>query len=341
MWGDLDPWLTSLWTSLLQLKPLPEGVVVDDSPRLEPPLFKMASAVADDNGKRDPSAESAVREEIARGVEDFWCSIAPPTGRGHRGGPPCPARLIVNRRLTAEDHFQDVRHLEFDVEGIPGGADYGAGDVVWIHPSNNSSAVETLATTMSLNLDQVVHISSAVCRSAAADSCSVQADETAAGVHQGLIGAALQQPAPCVWPRVCNLRLLLRDVLDILGTPRRSFFERLSLFATAEEEKEKLEELASPAGADLLFEYATREKRSYVEVFGDFPSCKVPTERLLELVPRLRPRGFSIASSALETPSTVHVCMAVVSFRWGVLAHLFCCFFCCDLVARFVLCRAL
>ncbi|CAN0247871.1 unnamed protein product, partial [Ectocarpus sp. 8 AP-2014] len=90
---------------------------------------------------------------------------------------------------------------------------------------------------------------------------------------------------------------------------------RLSVFATEDEEKEKLEELASPSGADLLYEYATREKRSYVEVFGDFPSCKVPPERLLELVPRLRPRGFSIASSALETPSQVHLCMAVVSFR--------------------------
>lgn len=64
-------------------------------------------------------------------------------------------------------------------------------------------------------------------------------------------------------------------MLDISGTPRRSFFERLSLFAADEEEREKLEELASPEGADLLYEYATREKRSYVEVLGDFPSCKV------------------------------------------------------------------
>ena len=124
-----------------------------------------------------------------------------------------------------------------------------------------------------------------------------------------------QLTTPFLFPRVSTFRLLLSDVLDILGTPRRSFFERLSLFAADREEREKLEELASPGGADLLYEYATREKRTYVEVLGDFPSCKVPPERLLELIPRMRPRGFSISSSALETPGTVHLCMAVVAFR--------------------------
>ena len=41
MWGDLDPWLASLWVSLLQLRPLPKGAAVDDTPRLEAPLFTM------------------------------------------------------------------------------------------------------------------------------------------------------------------------------------------------------------------------------------------------------------------------------------------------------------
>lgn len=41
MWGDLDPWLASLWSNLLQLKPLPSGIVIDDTPRLEPALFSM------------------------------------------------------------------------------------------------------------------------------------------------------------------------------------------------------------------------------------------------------------------------------------------------------------
>lgn len=49
MWGDLDPWLASLWTGLLQIEPLPEGMVVDDTPRLEPPVFSMTPVEASDS----------------------------------------------------------------------------------------------------------------------------------------------------------------------------------------------------------------------------------------------------------------------------------------------------
>ncbi|CAB1101933.1 unnamed protein product [Ectocarpus sp. CCAP 1310/34] len=316
MWGDLDPWLASLWAGLLQIKPLPEGTVVDDTPRLEPPVFSMIPVEAPDSSPA----------EIEAGRRGFWDSMAPPRPAKLSDGAPAPARLLVNRRLAAEGHFQDVRHLEFDVSGVPGGASYEAGDVAWIHPSNNASAVETLAVAMGLDLDQVVRIAPALPPPKPGTAAApVAVAEVTQPPGAGVSATAAVRPrrqqrrdpqqAGFFLPPVSTLRLLLTEVLDISGTPRRSFFERLSVFATEDEEKEKLEELASPAGADLLYEYATREKRSYVEVFGDFPSCKVPPERLLELVPRLRPRGFSIASSALETPSQVHLCMAVVSFR--------------------------
>lgn len=287
MWGDLDPWLILLWQRLLELRPLPEGTIVDDTPRLEALLFTVTPI----GSSADKASPAPLGDWVSRGREAFWGSVAPPRGEGHTGGAPCPARLLVNRRLTAEDHFQDVRHLEFDVSRVSGGSDYRAGDVVWVHPSNEPSAVERCAALLGLDLDKLFRI------------------ELVESVEQ------FNELALAGLPPVCTPRMLLSEALDILGTPRRSFFEKLSLFATDEEEKKKLEELASPEGADLLYEYATREKRSYVEVFEDFSSCKLPLERLLELVPRLRPRGFSIASSSLVTPSVIHLCVAIVSFR--------------------------
>lgn len=348
MWGDLDPWLTSLWTSLLQLKPLPKGTVVDDTPRLEPPAFAVKSmGKYTTSTMRSPEQDGTpggLEAEIRRGMKEFWTSIAPPRGRSnHPGGAPSAGRLLVNRRLTAEDHFQDVRHFEIDVSGVPGGGYYGAGDVAWVHPCNEQSAVEALAGMMHLQLDKIVRIapvSSVHQGGSSAQECKENAvlggnvngadhfpgeeggdDEADGSVlseqhpQHGEHGFAGKRGAPFFLPPVLSLQSLLTQVLDILGTPRRAFFEALSLFATAEEERHKLLELASPEGADLLYEYATREKRSYVEVLGDFPSCNVPVERLLELIPRLRPRGFSIASSRLETPSRLHLCVAVVAFR--------------------------
>ena len=322
MWGDLDPWLATLWSCLAQVNPLPKGMVVDDTPRLEPPLFEVTLVVTTDASDARPVP--ALQEDVDAGQEAFWDSMAPPRRKGHGGGAPLRARLIVNRRLTEEGHFQDVRHLEFDVSGVPGGRGYAAGDVAWVHPSNDSSAVENLASAMGVDLDQTLRIAPAASKFVGTcESACVPGEEGSREGSTEMLPNANASPgpspgkqrAPIFLPRVCTFRLLLRDVLDILGTPRRSFFERLSLFAADREEREKLQELASPAGADLLYEYATREKRSYVEVLGDFPSCKVPPERLLELIPRMRPRGFSIASSALETPATVHLCMAVVAFR--------------------------
>lgn len=45
------------------------------------------------------------------------------------------------------------------------------------------------------------------------------------------------------------------------------------------------------------YQYCTREKRSYIEVLADFPASRPPLPRLLELIPRIKPRAFSIASS--------------------------------------------
>ncbi len=57
------------------------------------------------------------------------------------------------------------------------------------------------------------------------------------------------------------------------------------------------------AGQDELHRYCTRERRSFVEVLRDFPSVRVPLPRLLELVPRIAPRYFSIASSPIAQRS--------------------------------------
>lgn len=62
----------------------------------------------------------------------------------------------------------------------------------------------------------------------------------------------------------------------------------------------RLVELSSPAGADLYHSYCARERRTYAEVLLEFASVRLPLAYLLELVPPLLPRQFSIASAPLE-----------------------------------------
>ena len=106
---------------------------------------------------------------------------------------------------------------------------------------------------------------------------------------------------------------LLQNHLDIMGTPRRYFFKLLSYFANSEHEKERLEYFYTLEAQviliilklsiilnimqDELRLYNDKEKRSVLEVFQDFPSTYPPLEYLLDLIPPIQPRLFSLASS--------------------------------------------
>jgi len=66
--------------------------------------------------------------------------------------------------------------------------------------------------------------------------------------------------------------------------------------ATDEREAERLDEFLSDP--DEVFDYATRPSRTIVETLGDFREMRLPKEYLCEILPPLRRRQFSIASSS-------------------------------------------
>ena len=51
------------------------------------------------------------------------------------------------------------------------------------------------------------------------------------------------------------------------------------------------------------------------EALEDFPSARVPLQWLLQIVPRLQPRYFSIASSQAAHPGQVHILAALVDYQ--------------------------
>ncbi|XP_050383983.1 NADPH-dependent diflavin oxidoreductase 1 isoform X2 [Argentina anserina] len=86
----------------------------------------------------------------------------------------------------------------------------------------------------------------------------------------------------------------------------------MSMFATAEHEKERLQYFVSPEGRDDLYQYNQRERRTVLEVLEDFPSVQMPFEWLVQLVPPLKTRAFSISSSPTVHPNQVHLTVSVV-----------------------------
>ncbi|XP_006900668.1 PREDICTED: NADPH-dependent diflavin oxidoreductase 1 isoform X2 [Elephantulus edwardii] len=200
---------------------------------------------------------------------------------------PFLAPMLSNQRVTAPSHFQDVRLIEFDISGS--GISFAAGDVVLIWPENTASHVQQFCQVLGLDPDQCF---------------TLQPQEPDTSCPKRL-------------PQPCSMWHLVSRYLDIASVPRRSFFELLASLSPHTVEREKLLEFTSAQGQEALHDYCSRPRRTILEVLCDFPhtSRAVPPDYLLDLIPPIRPRAFSIASSLLALPGRLQVLVAVVQYQ--------------------------
>ena len=115
-----------------------------------------------------------------------------------------------------------------------------------------------------------------------------------------------------------SIEYLITNVLDLSSIPRRSFFEVMSKLSNDEDEREKLMEIFTDQ--EMFYSYCCRPRRSILEVFRDFPktTSSLSLERIIEYVPRIKERNFSMASVITKQgtdSSFVELLVAVVKFQ--------------------------
>ncbi|PKK76336.1 riboflavin synthase domain-like protein [Rhizophagus irregularis] len=254
--GTLDPWLEGLWKVLMEMHPLPSGLDVLHTDVLYPSFHFHIEFVDLDS------------ENIANHDKIY-------------------ARLVKNERITAHDHYQDVRHIEFNINSSD--FKYEPGDVLVVRPKNIPEEVDEFIKMMDW--------------------------EEIADKAFKLVSKYEDRKVPAHWDSVLTLRKMFENYLDIFSTPRRSFFEFLSIFTTNEDHAEKLKEFCSAEGQDDLYTYNQRVRRMIVEVLQDFPSAKIPLEYIPDMFPELKPRQYSISSSSKVHPSQIHLTVAIVQYK--------------------------
>ena len=115
-----------------------------------------------------------------------------------------------------------------------------------------------------------------------------------------------------------TLRQVVTHHWDIQAVPRRYFFELLSHFTPDELEREKLQEFNTAEGQQDLYDYVNRPRRNILEILHDFRHATpaIPPDYLWDLLPAIKPRSFSIASSpACSPPGRLELLVAVVTYR--------------------------
>eukprot|EP01126_Amoeba_proteus_P047685 TRINITY_DN5461_c0_g1_i2.p1 TRINITY_DN5461_c0_g1~~TRINITY_DN5461_c0_g1_i2.p1 ORF type:complete len:356 (+),score=87.52 TRINITY_DN5461_c0_g1_i2:67-1068(+) len=114
----------------------------------------------------------------------------------------------------------------------------------------------------------------------------------------------------------CTVRALLTQYYDIAYHARKQSIQVLAQFATDPEEKEKLRNLCSddPDKQEFFNRYVVQEQRTIAEILSAFPSARPPVEHLLESLPKLQCRFYSISSSPLQYPDNLHITAAVTEW---------------------------
>lgn len=283
--GLFLPWLNRFVSVVLGQYPLPPGV----------------EAFTD---AYDPSSKWLLQK-----AEEFGQTISiMPKANGISNGDyqPSPsltdsftAHLEVNNRVTPASHWQDVRFLRLRTRTH---IDYLPGDALAISPENMSEDVATLSNLMGWN--------------DIAD-CAVVVRSN----YDSENGNRLNSPPVSLKPnqQQVSFRELLTRYLDINAIPRRSFFAAIAKYATDSTQKERLLEFTEPQYLDEYYDYATRPRRSIVEILQEFDSVKIPWQEAINVLPSLRPRQFSLASGgSLKTSgdgSVFELLVAIVKYK--------------------------
>ncbi|CAH7685567.1 NADPH dependent diflavin oxidoreductase 1 [Phakopsora pachyrhizi] len=258
--STLVPWLNGLWVALLRVFPMPEGLAEIPRTICLPSSFRL--------------------RPCDRALGSDHCDSQPVEGQ-------MTATLTKNQRLTPLSHWQDTRHLEFDV--LSEELDFEPGSVAELWPENDEDNVIKILELLDLK-DQadVIHELSTV------------------------------DPVECLanhFTKYATIRQIFKTKLDFMSIPKRSFIEWISFFCSNPIEKDRLQEFCSVEGQDDFHDYVYRPRRTILEVLSEFKSVRVPLDYIFEAFPTIRSRQYSISSSPKVHPSQVHLLVAVVKFK--------------------------
>lgn len=180
-------------------------------------------------------------------------------------------------------------HAEFDLS--PSNLRYSTGDHIAIWPSNADQHVETFLKAFDLT-----------------DKAQVVFDLT-----------ALDSTVHIPFHTPITFGAVVRHHLEITGSVSRQFFLSIAQFAPNLETKEKIQAIGNDKAlfAEKIHHKKFNIANALLFLSEGQPWTDVPFEFLIESVPHLQPRYYSISSSSLSEKTTVHVTAVVEHEKVG------------------------
>jgi len=207
----------------------------------------------------------------------------------HIARPARSQRLLVgyNRRISPADYPYSIRHLQLlDPSGtLP----YTLGDALAVHWTNDERRVGDFLEAFGMS----------------GEDCFVAAPIE--GMAAGVKGERLDGTF-----RVASV---FEEMLDVFGRPSKNFLKDLSKVAPEGHDRDRLRFLVSEEGAAAYAEEITGECLTFADVLLKFPSARPTLNQLLTMLPVIKPRLYTIASSTRNSPGSLELTVITNTFQ--------------------------
>lgn len=200
------------------------------------------------------------------------------------------AKVMSAKQLTSKSAIKTALDIELDITDC--NMVYEPGDSFGIICPNSNAEVEELITKLWLNEKADTPFSIQLRTSTSKKSASI----------------------PNYIPEISVIKHTFLTCLEIRAVPSKALIRVLSEHTCDPYQKRRLQELCSKQGTSEYTKFVREPGLCLLDLLNAFPSCQPPFERLLELMPRLKPRLYSVSSSPLEDPHRLHFVFNIVEF---------------------------
>ncbi|SMN18462.1 similar to Saccharomyces cerevisiae YHR042W NCP1 NADP-cytochrome P450 reductase [Maudiozyma saulgeensis] len=190
---------------------------------------------------------------------------------------PYLAPIVKSNELFGKEADRSCVHAEFDISGS--NIKYSTGDHLAVWPSNSNEAIKKFLLAFNLDEDEMFTLKP--------------------------LDSTVQLPFPCP----TTVSTAVRYYMEITGPISRQFFNSLIQFAPNADIKQKLSQLSK----DKILFAENITSRCYniadavLHLSDNQPWKTVPFEFLIESIPPLKPRYYSISSSSSTEKQMIHI----------------------------------
>ncbi|KFP15908.1 Methionine synthase reductase, partial [Egretta garzetta] len=193
-------------------------------------------------------------------------------------------------QLSREDAIKTALLLELDIANTV--FDYQPGDAFCVICPNNVNEVEELLRILGLSEKGEYFV--------------------CIKVKQGTKKKGAAHPQHI--PERSTLKFILTWCLEIRAIPKKAFLRALVECTSDAGEKRRLQELCSRQGASDYTRFIRDSNVCLLDLLHAFPSCKPSLNLLIEHLPKLQARSYSVSSSNLYQPGKLWFLFNIVEF---------------------------